>query len=97
MKALIFNNQVMQVSDVEFEVHSEWKWVECSNNVEQGYTYDGKTFKAPEPAPERTYAELRAKKYPSIGDQLDDLFKAGLFSDEMAAKIQAIKDKYPKG
>jgi len=44
-----------------------------------------------------TYAEKRAAEYPAIGDQLDDLFHAGLFSDEMMAKIQAIKDKYPKG
>ena len=38
----------------------------------------------------------RRTKYPSIGDQLDDLFKAGAFSTEMTAKIQAVKDKYPK-
>lgn len=42
------------------------------------------------------YQSERRSQYPSIGDQLDDLFKAGLFSEEMAAKIQAIKDKYPK-
>ena len=42
------------------------------------------------------YQRKRAPEYPSIGDQLDDLFKAGLFSEQMAAKIQAIKDKYPK-
>lgn len=42
------------------------------------------------------YQRKRAPEYPSIGDQLDDLFKAGVFSEEMAAKIQAIKDKYPK-
>ena len=34
--------------------------------------------------------------YPAIGDQLDALFHAGVFPDEMAAKIQAIKDKFPK-
>ena len=39
---------------------------------------------------------LRSKEYPSIGDQLDALFKAGLFPPEMAAQIQAVKDKYPK-
>jgi hypothetical protein len=38
----------------------------------------------------------RKLNYPPIGDQLDDLFKAGIFSESMAAKIQAIKDKYPK-
>ena len=36
------------------------------------------------------------RKYPPIGDQLDDLFKAGAFSDEMATQIQAVKDTHPK-
>ena len=31
-----------------------------------------------------------------IGDQLDALYKAGAFPDDMAAKIKAVKDKYPK-
>lgn len=43
------------------------------------------------------YRRQRQGAYPPIGDQLDDLFKAGLFSDEMAAQIQAIKNAYPKG
>lgn len=38
----------------------------------------------------------RAAYYPSVGEQLDALFHAGVFPEEMAAKIQAIKDKYPK-
>ena len=42
------------------------------------------------------YVNKRLSEYPSIGDQLDDLFKAGVFSEEMTAKIQAIKNKYPK-
>jgi hypothetical protein len=44
-----------------------------------------------------TYSILRTQEYPPIGDQLDDLFKQGAFSAEMTAKIQAVKDKYPKG
>lgn len=44
-----------------------------------------------------SYAEKRLREYPTIGDQLDALFHAGIFPDEMAAKIQAVKDKYPKG
>jgi hypothetical protein len=36
------------------------------------------------------------RKYPPIGDQLDALFHAGVFPAEMAAEIQAVKDKYPK-
>lgn len=42
------------------------------------------------------YRDQRALEYPSIGDQLDALFKAGAFPPEMAATIQAVKDKYPK-
>ena len=42
------------------------------------------------------YKQKRVREYPSIGDQLDALFKAGVFPSDMAAQIQAIKDKYPK-
>ena len=45
----------------------------------------------------KTYARKRAAEYPPIGDQLDALFHAGVFPAEMTDKIQAIKDKYPKG
>jgi hypothetical protein len=43
------------------------------------------------------YQTKRAAEYPSIGDQLDALFHAGVFPADMAATIQAVKDKYPKG
>ena len=43
------------------------------------------------------YQRLRKPEYPSITDQLDALFHAGVFPPEMAAQIQAVKDKYPKG
>ena len=34
--------------------------------------------------------------YPSIGDQLDMIFRAGLGGDEFQTAIQAVKDAYPK-
>lgn len=43
------------------------------------------------------YKIKRAAEYPSIGDQLDALFKAGVFPADMTATIQAVKNKYPKG
>tara|TARA_R110002126_G_scaffold57859_3_gene153125 strand:- start:1592 stop:1843 length:252 start_codon:yes stop_codon:yes gene_type:complete len=43
------------------------------------------------------YQRDRAAAYPPIGDQLDALFKAGVFPADMAAALQAVKDKYPKG
>ena len=45
----------------------------------------------------KAYARSRAAEYPAIGDQLDALFHAGVFPVDMAAAIQAVKDKYPKG
>lgn len=42
------------------------------------------------------YRFNRRNNYPDIGDQLDDLYKNGVFSDDMTAKIKAVKDAYPK-
>ena len=47
-------------------------------------------------ADSKEYIEKRVMEYPAIGDQLDALFHAGVFPDDMAAQIQAVKDKYPK-
>jgi hypothetical protein len=44
----------------------------------------------------KEYQRKRVVEYPSIGDQLDALFHAGVFPEDMAEQIQAIKDKYPK-
>ena len=43
------------------------------------------------------YKGERARQYPAIGDQLDDLYHKGAFSDEMAAQLKAVKDANPKG
>ncbi len=43
------------------------------------------------------YIAKRAAEYPSIGDQLDALWKGGDAAAEMLAKVQAVKAKYPKG
>ena len=52
----------------------------------------------PEPADEvgPDYRSQRAAEYPSIGDQLDALFHAGMLPRELTIQIQAIKAKYPK-
>lgn len=42
------------------------------------------------------YREKRAAEYPAVGDQLDDLYHKGAFSDAMAAQLKAVKDKYAK-
>lgn len=42
------------------------------------------------------YKTNRRAEYPSIGDQLDMIFHAGLGGDEFQAAIQAVKDANPK-
>ena len=42
------------------------------------------------------YQEKRRLEYPSIGDQLDALWKGGEAAEEMIARVQAVKNKYPK-
>ena len=40
------------------------------------------------------YARRRAAEYPSVVDQLDDIYHNGI--DAWKATIKATKDKYPK-
>lgn len=44
----------------------------------------------------KAYVEQRVLEYPAIGDQLDALYHAGVFPEDMAAQIQAVKERYPK-
>lgn len=43
-----------------------------------------------------TYSDKRKSEYPTIGDQLDALYHAGVFPADMAVRLKAVKDKYPK-
>jgi len=49
MKALIFENKVIQIEQDEnvFEVHPSMQWVDCINSVEVDFDYDGTSFSAP--------------------------------------------------
>jgi len=42
------------------------------------------------------YIVKRQAEYPPMGDQLDALWKGGEAAAEMLAKVQAVKNKYPK-
>ena len=42
----------------------------------------------------KAYSRSRAKEYPSIADQLDDIYHNGI--DAWKATIKTTKDKYPK-
>jgi hypothetical protein len=42
------------------------------------------------------YQRNRAREYPTIQEQLDALYHAGVFPPEMTARIRAVKAKYPR-
>lgn len=42
------------------------------------------------------YQQSRAKEYPTISDQLDAMFHAGMLPETLMAQIREIKNKYPK-
>lgn len=44
-----------------------------------------------------SYKRNRQAEYPPIGDQLDALWKGGAEAEAMLAKVQAVKQKFPKG
>ena len=64
MKALIFENKVVDIQETEFEVHSELKWVDCDDTVKIGFSYNGSVFTSNLPTAEEIAeheAELQAK------------------------------------
>jgi hypothetical protein len=47
MKALIKNNQIVQVSANEFEVHPDYKWMDCPDNCTTEWAYSNEQFIEP--------------------------------------------------
>jgi len=48
MKALILNNQVVELSETEFEVAPTLQWVDCDNTITNDHTYENGNFIAPQ-------------------------------------------------
>ena len=96
MRALIFENKVVDVVETEFEVHPSMSWMDCSDECKAGEweLVDGTLQVIPEPEDTRTWLEFRKADYPTWQDQLDDIFHNGI--DGWKATIQVTKDKYPK-
>ena len=81
--------------------------VSISNNDINTITWENGTTPIPKVDIEAKQAELqtvydnneyqrdRAKEYPSMADQLDDIYHNGI--DAWKATIKTTKDKYPKG
>jgi len=104
MKALIFENKVVDTSETEFEVHSSLTWMDCPNECKAGeWELVGDALQAiPEPEDTRTWVDFRRESYPPITDQLDMLWHAidegiDLKQSDFYTGNKAVKDAHPKG
>jgi hypothetical protein len=99
MKALILNNNVVDVVEKEFEVHESLIWMDCPVDCTTDWIVkDDVVSSPPEPAP-LSYKVLR--RYPEVGNQLDMLYhaiEAGSLdtNSEFFTTLKAVKAKYPK-
>jgi hypothetical protein len=105
---LSLSKKVFQISDALAKLRPTSSWSMTGDTYESINWFDAEIECPAQPEVEEEIARMqaeydaefykieRAKAYPSIGDQLDALFHAGVFPPEMAAEIQAVKDRYPK-
>jgi len=87
MKALIFENKVVDIQTTEFEVAPTMTWVDCDDTIKIGFDYDGTNFISNEPTAEEiaTFeAEIQAKENAKVsGNQ--KLLDLGLTQEEATA------------
>jgi len=96
MKALILNNKIVDLAELEVPVAPDLTWMDAPENCTADWVLVDGVLTAPAEPAEKTWDEKRQAEYPAIGDQLDDLYHAGVFSAEMIAKLKKVKDDNPK-
>ena len=63
MKALIFNNKVVDVQLTEFDVHPSMSWVDCPDDCQVGSEYsDGTITPIPGPTDAKRLEQLRMQR-----------------------------------
>ena len=96
----------VKITDAILAINSNAEVVVLENDVKQITWHNGTTPIAEEDIltkqkelqtayENNKYQRDRAEAYPSIADQLDDLYHNGI--DGWKKTIKAVKDKYPKG
>ena len=76
--------------------YSELTWIDSKQTKPTESELNAEVTRLENLFSSQAYARTRKSQYPPIGDQLDDLYKKGAFSDEMAAKLKKVKDDNPK-
>ena len=93
--AIIESGKVVNIAEAEADFAATQGWIDAGS-AGIGWTYANGVFTQPAANP-LAYRFERSIEYPSIGDQLDALWKGGDAATAMLAKVQEVKAKYPKG
>ena len=97
MKALIFNDKVVDVATTEFEVSPEAVWMDAPMDCKIGWHLEDEVLYPPDQEPAKTYDQQRASEYPPMADYLDGIAKGDTAQvDKYIADCLAVKVKYPK-
>lgn len=95
MKALIHMETVVEVSEEEFPVNSELRWVECQKEVKVGYLFRNGDFVAPEnnqtPTINPTLAEIATLEAEITSRRIREAI-LGIDNGWLSDKEQEIKD-----
>jgi len=93
MKALIFNNKVVDIAATEFEVHPSMTWMDAPEGCEHGWVLiDGSLQEEPGLSNEELMLRLRIMR-DSLLSQTDYLALAdATLTDEMRAYRQELRD-----
>ena len=86
----------LQPSEIDNWVRSVWDAAEAIEEGSGDAAVEAKISIIEGSKTAHPYDEMRRRNYPDIGDQLDDLYKQGAFSDDMAATLLAVKNTHPK-
>ena len=81
-----FGSNITWFDNEGAEISSPYSWSEVSTELDA----------LAAAAAAIAWKQNRRDAYPDVGDQLDALYHAGVFPDDMAAKLKAVKDANPK-
>lgn len=76
---------------------NELEWLDKNTTAPTDAEIESELVRLQAEYEDKDYQRKRAAEYPPISDQLDALWKGGEAAAEMLAKVQAVKNKYPKG
>jgi len=102
MKALVFENKVVDLAATEFEVHSSMSWMDAPEGCKRGWLLNNGVLEAPVVptlTPEQQTAQQKSARAAAYRSEADPLFfkaqRGEATTDEWTAKVAEIKARFP--